>query len=76
MITKLSLLKDAASTGNWKKAVSIAAKFPVLGDERNEILDAQLAYTNPRFCVQIGKNPEDLIARGIEALRSKYKLEF
>lgn len=74
MKTKLSILKEHAAAGNWRKAVSIAAKFPRLGDHRAAILDAQLAYTNPRFVAQIGKDPAALIAAGIAAIKVAYKI--
>jgi hypothetical protein len=74
MVTKISILKRHAAAGDWRKAISMAAKFPRLGKERNIILDAQLAYTNPRFIKQIGKDPEKLIRDAIEAIRIKYKI--
>ncbi len=74
MKTKLSILKENAANGEWRKVISMASKFPRLGKDRNVILDAQLAYTNPRFAKQIGKNPEELIAAGIAAIKIKYRI--
>jgi hypothetical protein len=70
--TKISQLRDMMDAGEWRKAISMAAKFPRLGAHRAAILDAQLAYTNPRFARQIGKDPEALIAAGQAALRAAY----
>ncbi len=75
METKLQTLKNAASAGDWKKAISIAAKFPRLGDYRGAILDAQCAYTNPRFLIQIGRDVESCIAAGKSALIAAYRLD-
>lgn len=74
METKLSTLKTEFERGNFKKAVAIAAKFPDLGKERNAILDAHTAYTNPRWVVGLGKSVDDCIALGKAALTDKYKL--
>ena len=75
MKTKLSAVIEALDEGNWQKAISLAAKFPRLGSERNAILDAHGAYTNPRFAVQIGRNVDQLKLDGIAALRVKYSRE-
>ncbi len=75
METKLQTLKNAAASGDWKKATSIAAKFPRLGDYRSAILDAQCAYTNPRFLIQIGRDVESCIQAGKSALIAAYRLD-
>jgi len=75
MKTKLETLKEAARSEDWKKAISIAAKFPRLGSIRNAVLDAHMAYTNPRFLVQIGKSVDECINAGKLALIDKYLTE-
>jgi hypothetical protein len=75
MDTKLQTIKNAAASGDWKKAISIAARFPRLGAYRNAILDAHLAYTNPRVLAQIGKSPELCIDAGRRALIAAYSIE-
>lgn len=72
METKLSILKAHMATGDWTRAISLAAKFPRLGEHRNAILDAQLAITNPSFCRCIKKDPATLIEAGIAALIARY----
>lgn len=72
MQTKLSILQAAFEAGNFKKAVAIAARFPELGKERNAILDAHTAFTNPRWVVGLGKDVDACIAAGVEALRTRY----
>ena len=70
--TKLSAVLSYLDAGLPHEALRIAARFPQLGAERAAILDAHVAITNPRFCRQLGKDPEALIAVGVAALRSKY----
>lgn len=71
--TKLSVVREHMAAGRWREAIRIAARFPQLGEQRGAILDAQLAYTSPEFCRGIRKNPDQLIADGIAALRSRYQ---
>ena len=72
MQTKLSILKNHASTGDWKRAIAIAAKFHDLGEQRNAILDAHIALTNPRWTRGLGKNVDAVISAGILALCARY----
>lgn len=72
MKTKLETLKEAFAAGDVRKAVGIAAKFPRLGEYRNAILDAHLAFTNPAFCRGIKKDPDALIEAGRAALVAAY----
>lgn len=70
--TKISQLRRLMAADDWRRAVSLASKFPRLGDHRGAILDAQMAFTNPRFAQQIGKNPEAMIEAGRAALIAAY----
>jgi hypothetical protein len=72
MQTKLSQVKVAFDAGDFAKAIRIASKFQDLGNQRNAILDANLAITNPRWMRGIGKDIEQAIADGIKALRIRY----
>lgn len=74
METKLSFVVAAVHAGDFRKALSLAAKFPRLGDQRSAILDGHAAYTSPGFMQQIGKDPEALKVAGITALRTRYGL--
>jgi len=74
MQTKLSQIKEEFAAGNFNKAISIAAKFHDLGDQRNAILDAHLAITNPRWMLGLGKDIDQAIKAGINALRIRYTL--
>lgn len=70
--TKLSIVRDHMAAGQWQEAIRLAAKFPRLGEHRNAILDAHMAYTNPRFATQLKKDVEAMKAAGIKALLDKY----
>jgi hypothetical protein len=72
LIKKIDLLRAAMETNDWKKALSIAAKFPRLGIYKERIIRGHEAYVNPRFYAQIGKDPRNLIDEGIEALKKRY----
>ena len=72
MQTKLSQLKEAYAAGNFAKSIRIAAKFHDLGAQRNAILDAHTAITNPRWMVGLGKDVDVAIANGISALQIRY----
>lgn len=64
METKSDLIRRALRANDTKKAIAIAARFPRLGARRAAILDAHMAYTNPRFCVALHKDPAELIDAG------------
>ena len=75
METKLQKLKIAALDGNWRKAISIASRFQKLGDIRGAVLDAHMAYTNPRFLKQIGKDVDACLEAGKSALINAYSIK-
>jgi hypothetical protein len=75
METKLSSVKNYMQNGLWQEAIRVAAKFPRLGAQRDAILSAHMAYTNPRFVVQLKKNVEALKADGRNALIARFGLE-
>lgn len=58
----------------FNDAIKFAAKFPQLGKERNAILSASSALLSPRVYVSMGKDPEQVIQAGIDAIRTKYGL--
>ncbi len=72
MQTKLSRLRAAAAAGDWAGALRIAAKFPELGEHAAAIRRAHEASHSAAFYRQIGRNPEDCIQAGIDALRQRY----
>ncbi len=72
LTTKLSQLRTLMAAGRWREAVIFAAKFQDLGDHKDRILSAREGYLRPEFQRQLKKNPYDLIADGIEALKERY----
>lgn len=73
-MTKLETLKQEFLKGNFKKAISIASKFPRLGDEKDTIKIAQDCITNPSFYKQMGYDIEQIIDDAIFALGNKYNI--
>ena len=71
-MTKLEQIRTAYQAGNFEQALRIASKFPDLGAQRNAILDAHLAISNPRWMLGLGKDIEQAIAAGVDALRIRY----
>ena len=70
MQAKRDLIKQAIMNNDFKKAISIASKFQ--GKDMNEIKDAQLAFSNPSFYRQIGKNPDAVIENAIKIMKIKF----
>lgn len=70
--TKLSILLDHMNAGRWPDALSIAAKFPDLGEHKAVITRAHGCITNPRFFGQIGVDCPAAIESGKAALVQRY----
>jgi len=73
-MTKLDKLKEAFKNKDFNKAISIASKFPRLGEEKHAIKLAQDCITNPAFYKQLGYNIENKIKEGINAIAKKYEI--
>ena len=54
--------------GDWRKAISIASKFPRLGKYKVVIKRGQDAFNNPLFLKQIGRDPDEEIEKAKIAL--------
>ena len=72
METKLSKLLGLMEQGEWKKALSLAAKFPRLGDHHDDIVRGHEACVRPDFYRQINRDPDILVKIGIAALVDRY----
>ena len=72
MQTKASRLKDFMLAGEWDKALSLAAKFPKLGEHKDAIVKGHEANVHASFYSQLGKDPAKLRMAGIEALQQRY----
>ena len=69
---KIDILVKLMLEEKWDDALSLAAKFPSLGKHTKSIRMAHDANFNPRFYIQLGKNPEVLRQEGIDALKERY----
>lgn len=63
------------AANEWQKAISLAASFPRLGSHKEAITRAHMAYTNPRFLIQINKDVEECKKLGIDAIISAYSIK-
>lgn len=59
-------------TGEFPKALAMAAKFQDLGEHKDAITKGNNAQKNPDFYRQIQQDPATLVARGIAALKARY----
>ena len=73
MKKKIDILIELMKANEWQKALSLASKFGELGIQKDDIKRAHQCYSNADFYRQIGKNPEELINKGIQALKDRYK---
>lgn len=72
MTTKLDAVRASMRAGDWAMAITLAAKFPRLGDEQADIMRAREALLRPAFQRQLGKDPVALIEAGKAALLRRY----
>ena len=72
METKLSRLKKLMAKDDWKRALSMASKFPRLGEHKNDIQRGHQAYVNPGSYEKLGFNISVLKDKGRDALIACY----
>jgi len=72
-IKKIDILINLITSNEWRKALSLASKFPRLGKHKTEIIRAHNAINNPSFYRQINIDPDVTINKGIDALKDRYK---
>jgi len=72
-IKKIDILINLMASNEWRKALSLAAKFPRLGKHKIDITRAHNAINNPAFYKQINIDPDITINKGIDALKDRYK---
>jgi hypothetical protein len=70
--TKRARLLALMAAGDWRAALSLAAKFADLGDHEEAIRAGHEAMQRPDFQRQIGRDPEAAVAAGIAALKARY----
>lgn len=72
MQTKIAQLRHYMAQEDWPHALSLAAKFPRLGEQKAAIVRAHECYAHPRFYLQLGLDLEACKAAGIAALHARY----
>lgn len=72
METKLSKLEKAYRAENYHEALRIAAKFPQLGEHKEQITRAWAAIQSPEFYKELGYDTNHLVKTGIQALAARY----
>jgi hypothetical protein len=75
MTTKLERLKAHMAAGHTGLALRECVSWPRLGDEREAIERGWEAYLHPDFYRQIGENPDELVAIGLDAIRQRYHIK-
>lgn len=73
--TKLARLRAALAKGREIEALRIAAKFPILGDDKADITRGWAAYQAPGFYREIGRDPAKLVQLGVDAVRARYGIK-
>ena len=72
LITKSDHVRALLADGKDIDALRIAKGFRWLGDHKVTIQRGWEAHTNPSFMRQLGRDPDQALADGIEALRTLY----
>lgn len=72
METKLSKLLLMMRENRWDDALKFAGKFPSLGEEKRAITRAREALIRPEFFRSIGRDVDQIIEEGRQALVRKY----
>ena len=70
--SKVSFVRAAMASGDWARALALAARFPRLGVHRAAILDGHTALSNPRFAVALHRDVAADVAAGRLALCAAY----
>ena len=69
---KVEILAEMMNRGDWHSALRLAASWPKLGDQEKAIRQGWAAESNPALYRQMGKDPEQLVAVGVAALKERY----
>jgi hypothetical protein len=71
-VAKIDTLRAYMAAGDYRKALALAASWPRLGADKQDIERGHEAYARPDFQRQLRRDPEALIAAGIAALHRRY----
>lgn len=72
METKLQQLRDFWATGDYRRALKLAASWPRLGLHKEAIQRGWAALSYPSFYVGLGVEPASLVGAGLDALAERY----
>jgi hypothetical protein len=76
MQTKLSILRGHIAAGRTRDALKLAASWGRRGlgggGHAEDITAGWAAINNPAFYREIGKDPDALVAAGIQAIKERY----
>jgi hypothetical protein len=67
----MAKVRARVAASEWREATRLAAKLR-LGDDGAVIDRAWQAYTKPDFCRELKRDPETLIAAGVEVLKRRF----
>ena len=73
--SKLTFVKEAVASNNYKQAISIVAKFPRLAKSLSIVKDTHEVLVNPSWAkLYLGnKTIEQAIDESVEAIKMEYK---
>ncbi len=74
LVTKLSKLKAYMAAGDHYEAIRLANSFGHLGTHKEAITRAWGALQNPAFYRSIDKDPDELVALGVAAIKERYNI--
>ena len=72
MATKTDQVKVHLAVGDYRGALRVASKFRMLGEHKLAVQQAWSALNSADFYRQIGKDPDALVAAGVQALQQMY----
>lgn len=65
-------VRAVVASGQWREATRLAAKLRGLGDDGKTLERAWDGFARPDFCRQVKRDPDALIAAGVEVLRRRF----
>ena len=74
MESKLDLLKRLIARGEHSKALQLAGSWPDLGKHKAAIQRGKAAINNRQFYIEIGQDPDNLVAAGLLAIFERYDI--
>lgn len=78
MRTKLAILHEHMAAGDHRAALKLAASWGRRGlgsgPHAEAITGGWAALTNPDFYRSIQRNPEEMVAAGVAAIRERYNI--